>query len=167
MAKINSAFIAICILMSLVTSTDVVAEEKSITIRDEATYEDERSIPYKIRKECTQLGRQFSDSTERFLSKAGWAVNRSDSRSGEGLELNLVITNAYSAGNAWIGHRKSVTIEAQLFKNGEMVDHFEAVRDSSGGFAGGFKGSCDVLHRCVNTLGKDVTEWLADISGHL
>jgi hypothetical protein len=33
-------------------------------------------------------------------------------------------------------------------------------RDSSGGFGGGYKGSCSVLRRCTNALGKDIAAWV-------
>lgn len=40
------------------------------------------------------------------------------------------------------------------------IDTYAGSRNSSGGIGGGFKGSCAVLERCVNTLGKDVDAWL-------
>ena len=71
----------------------------------------------------------------------------------------LTLTNATSIGNAFMGHRKSVTIEAILYEDGVEIDHYRGSRDSGGGFGAGFKGSCSVLGRCVKTLGKDVANW--------
>ena len=40
------------------------------------------------------------------------------------------------------------------------TEQFVARRNSSGGMGAGFKGSCDVLERSVNAIGKDVAAWL-------
>ena len=78
----------------------------------------------------------------------------------QGLSLSLAITNEVTAGNAFMGHSKSVSIEATLHRDGEVVDTYVGTRDSGGGFGAGFKSSCTVLKRCVNTLGKDGAGWL-------
>lgn len=147
-------------LASMFFSASGSAAEREITISESATYYDEKIIAPNIRSECTNLGRQFSESTKKYLSEKGWAVDRSDELPDTGMALNLVITNAHSGGNAWSGHKKSVSIEVEMYRDGELVDTYEGIRNSSGGFGGGFKGSCDVLKRCVNTLGKDVAKWL-------
>ena len=77
----------------------------------------------------------------------------------------MKIVNATSRGNAYTGHHKSVSIEAELFENGQLVDTYTGSRNSTGGFAGRFKGSCSVLARCVNTLGNDVSKWLKKKQG--
>ena len=66
----------------------------------------------------------------------------------------------YSAGNAFIGHRKSASVKAELYQDGKLIDSADYTRNSSGGFLGGFKGSCSVLEHTVNTLGNDVAKWL-------
>ena len=47
-----------------------------------------------------------------------------------------------------------------LYKDGQQSAKFVARRNSSGGMGAGFKGSCDVLERSVNAIGKDVAAWL-------
>ncbi|MGH1440369.1 MAG: hypothetical protein ACRBBR_09685 [Cellvibrionaceae bacterium] len=157
MKKAMSTLFAILALASQLS----FASEKSITISNEATYYDKKIIAPNIRNECIHLGSEFSNSTELQLSKQGWEVNRDDSLPANGLSLKLVITNVHSSGNAWTGHRKSVSIEAILMKDGETIDSYEHIRKSGGGIGGGFKSSCAVLKRCVDTLGKDVSKWLS------
>ena len=77
--------------------------------------------------------------------------------------IDLAIVQAFSGGNAFIGHRKSVTVSATLIVDGEEIDSTIKMRNSGGGFFGGFKGSCDVLAHTVNTLGSDVSEWLSQV----
>lgn len=136
------------------------AEPKQITISEEAAYYDAKVIPSNIKSECTGLGRQFSESTQNYLSQSGAQISRAADIPKEGYGIELLIVNASSTGNAWSGHRKSVSIEANLFLNGELVDTYQGTRNSGGGFGAGFKGSCEVLRRCVNTLGKDVSKWV-------
>lgn len=134
-----------------------------ITINQAVTYHDEKIIATKIKTECVNLGPKLVASTAEAVQKNGWSVIKKDSVDGTaaGVSLKLTIANAHSSGNAFIGHHKSVSIIAELFKDGKLVDTYTGDRSSSGGFGGGFKGSCAVLERCVNTLGKDVSEWLA------
>jgi hypothetical protein len=132
-----------------------------ITINQTVTYHDEKIIATNIKSECVNLGPKLVASTEAAVQKNGWSVIKKDSVDGAaGVSLKLTIANAQS-GNAFMGHHKSVSIIAELFKDGKLVDTYTGNRNSSGGFGGGFKGSCAVLERCVNTLGKDVSEWLA------
>lgn len=157
----KTGIIKIATLASLVLLSQIsFAGEKAITINNSASYYDKRIIAPNIRKECTNLGAQFSDSTELQLSKRGFSVARDNSLPDSGLSLELLITNVHSSGNAWIGHKKSVSIEAVLYKDGEKIDTYEGIRNSGGGIGGGFKSSCAVLKRCVDTLGKDVSNWL-------
>ena len=134
-----------------------------ITINQTVKFHDEKIIASKIKTECVNLGPKLVASTEAAVQKNGWSVIKKDDvdSSTTGVSLKLTIANAHSSGNAFIGHHKSVSIIAELFKDGKLVDTYTGDRNSSGGFGGGFKGSCAVLERCVNTLGKDVSEWLA------
>jgi hypothetical protein len=146
----------------LISSFQTLANDKEINLNTVAKYHDEQVIQSNIIDECTQLGTQFSTSTKKYLEKNGWSVNY-DSNANEntkGTKLELKIINAMSSGNAFTGHRKSVSIEAKLFKDGTFIDSYKGTRNSAGGFLGGFKGSCAILAHCVNTLGNDVSKWL-------
>lgn len=116
----------------------------------------------KMRNECTLLGMNFANATKKYADEDRLnvvPVNQFDSQS-EGLNLELQIVNAFGAGNAFIGHRKSVSITGRLFKDGGVIEHVDGTGNSGGGFMGGFKGSCAVLEHTVNTLGNDVAKWL-------
>lgn len=149
-------------LVLLAFSLGVFANEKTISISSKASYYDEKIIPSNIKSECSELGEQFSEATKKHLEANNWKVTFEEDagKSSQGTSIKLQITNALSSGNAFVGHRKSVTILAELYKDGQLIDSYTTSRNSSGGFAGGFKGSCSILHRCVNTLGSDVAKWL-------
>lgn len=133
-----------------------------ITINQAVPYYDEKLIPSKIRAECTNLGNKLAEATGLAVQKNGWSVVKQanvDSNT-PGVSLKLSIVNAHSSGNAFIGHAKSLTISADLFKDGQLIESYTGTRNSSGGIGAGFKSSCDVLERCANTLGSDVSKWL-------
>lgn len=151
-------------VLALIFSAATLANEAtSLVISSKADYYDEKVIASNILNECTNLGLKLSDSTLLNLEKQGFTVSTASdiSDQAEGMSLKLTIVNAVSAGNAFLGHKKSVSVEAQLYKDGKLLDTFNRTRNSGGGFGAGFKGSCTVLHRCANTLGKDVAGWMA------
>lgn len=148
--------------LALMGSFGTYASDKSITVSTEASYYDEKIIPSNIKSECSGLGSQFSEATKTNLESDGWNVSLGNEvgASATGTTIKLQIANALSAGNAFLGHRKSVSVIAELYKDGKLVDTYSGTRDSGGGFGAGFKGSCAVLQRCVTTLGSDVSKWL-------
>jgi len=78
----------------------------------------------------------------------------------EGKVLQLRIIHVLgTGGGAWSG-AKSVTVEGELIENGEVIGSFTGSRYSGGGAFGGFKGTCDILGRCIKALGKDIAGWL-------
>ena len=86
------------------------------------------TIPYgdgaaadNVKNECTALGNKLSDFTESYGTEKGVTlkkVSKVDPKSKTGNNLVIKMTNVYSGGNAFLGHRKSVTVVASLYKNG-------------------------------------------------
>ena len=128
-------------------------------------YQDEDGIANKVIEECTELGTQLSESTAKYMSERGMSPLRQPSVDLKSARqaLNIKIMSAVSAGNAFIGHRKSVSVRAELYKDGVLVAKTGKTRDSAGGAFGGFKSSCSVLERTVNTLGNDIAKWLVGL----
>ena len=153
------------------TQTDSTAtvEEKTldasvgpIRIANTSPYLDPSRIQSNIRQGCTALGQQLSEATRKFASKYDIRLTKHENldTNGAGKALMIYITEASSSGNAFLGHRKSVSTKADFYNDGKLIDTYATTRNSGGGMWGGFKGSCSVLHRTVNTLGKDIAIWL-------
>ena len=118
-------------------------------------------IASNIRNECA-LQTKLSSFVEAYSVGEGIGVIRARkvTKNTKGKALVITITDAVSSGNAFIGHRKFVSIKGTLYNNGKKQSGFTASRVSGGGAFGGFKGSCDVLGRTVKVLGQDVSSWL-------
>jgi hypothetical protein len=135
-----------------------------IEVAESTPYLDETIVPVKIRKECTNLGRELSEATQRYGTKYGVKFIRKTEiePSKGGQVLVLKIASAVSSGNAWIGHDKYINVKIELYKDGKLLASDMKERNSRGGFGAGFKSSCSVLGRCVNTLGSDIAKWVKE-----
>ena len=118
-------------------------------------------IASNIKNECA-LQTKLSSFVEAYSVGDGIGVVRVGkvTKRTKGKALVMTITDAVSSGNAFIGHRKFVSMKGTLYNNGKKQSSFTAARVSGGGAFGGFKGSCDVLGRTVKVLGQDVSLWL-------
>jgi hypothetical protein len=128
----------------------------------EAPYADGSRIAGKIKQECVKLPGQLPAYTQQYAREHDIAVRLADSidpQSG-GRVLVVEITDAVSRGNAFIGHQKYSEVEGTLWEDGTAVASFRGSRNSMGGFAAGYKGSCSVLGRTVKALGQDIAQWL-------
>jgi hypothetical protein len=134
----------------------------SILIQHSTPYNEHSVVADKIKSECHQLGSQLSNSLTKYALKYNLPLKQvNTSLPEQGNVVKLTIDNVFSSGNAFIGHRKSATVTAQLFVDGKMVSETQKTRNSAGGVLGGFKGSCSVLAHTVNTLGNDIAKWLS------
>lgn len=139
------------------TTTDATT---SVRVASVVPYDDEAKVAANIRQECP-LGQQFSEFIAEYGASQGMQVVRQDAvePGSEGRVLVVELTDAVSGGNAWIGHRKMTESRGTLYDNGEEVASFTARRFSGGGAFAGFKGSCSVLGRTVQAMGRDVATW--------
>jgi len=133
---------------------------KTVYIRsDKANYSSNSRIAQNIKDEC-KLDRSIISYIKEAASKNGISVVVKNNIAPNEVELKVEITDAISAGNAFIGHRKFASIAGSLTKGGQSLGSFEAARRTGGGMFGGFKGSCAVLARAVKVLGQDTVRWM-------
>lgn len=144
-----------------VTAPATVAKG-TIYINSLSGFSDNAQVPNNVRQECHGVFSKLSDAVVKYGNAQGLKVqsNPQVTTEQQGKVVKVSITGMYSAGNAFIGHRKSASVKAELYQDGKLVDTTDYTRNSGGGFLGGFKGSCAVLEHTVNTLGNDVAKWL-------
>jgi len=109
----------------------------------------------KIQTQIPHYTKQYSKATQVKVILNNRATKRNSP-----YYLDLIITNAVSEGNAFLGHRKLTQVKGILYKNGTRFASFRAQRHSGGGFFAGYKSSCSVLGRTAEVLGKDIAQWL-------
>ena len=162
----RSIALAIAALVSSFSMATIgLADDGPIQIAREVPYDETTKIADNILEECTQLGEKLGRFVNEYAEKYDVPTEVVDELSPEtgGRVLVIKITNAHSGGNAFVGHRKSMSATAELFEDGESKGSKDFTRNSGGGFGGGYKGSCSVLGRCTKALGKDIAAWLRDL----
>jgi hypothetical protein len=140
-------------------SKSLDTKNATIYIKTIAPYAADAAIAENIKAECS-INKQLVDFIVEASNQAGLNVVASDSIPSGATELRVVIADAVSAGNAFVGHRKYSVVHGYLVKGEQKYGSFKAARMSGGGFFGGYKGSCSVLGRTVKTIGEDIASWL-------
>jgi type IV pilus biogenesis protein CpaD/CtpE len=143
------------------TSTGAKSD-KTFHILMDIPYAKGASVATNVKDECTALGTKLSASMLNYAKKYHiQIVQHQDELPATGQAVVVEIQDLYSGGNAFIGHYKSATVAVQYLKDGQVVANTSKTRKSGGGLFGGFKGSCSVLGRTVNTIGADIDKWLS------
>jgi hypothetical protein len=148
---------ALCLALVLLVPGSALAE--ALLVSPAAGYG--TAITDNVKTEC-KLSETQTEAVLKQLQAAGIQAQAasSDAVPAKGRFLQLTIESAISGGNAFVGHRKQVTTSARLFENGKEIAQTTQSRDSTGGFFGGYKGSCNVLRRCATVVGKDIAAWV-------
>ncbi len=150
------------VLLVLTAWTGLAAAEP-ITVPQSVPFAEEAEIAGRTRNEC-HINDQLGDFIAAYAREKGVATRAAPATdpSLPGRVLVVEIRHAVSEGNAFLGHHKSTSVRGALYQDGRAVAKFKGRRDSMGGFAAGYKGSCSVLGRTVRALGQDIAEWLSD-----
>ncbi|MCM5681780.1 hypothetical protein M8A51_19810 [Schlegelella sp. S2-27] len=79
--------------------------------------------------------------------------------------LHLTILSVHGhGGGGWSG-AKSMSVKADLRKDGQPLGTRVFTRRSRGGPLGGMSGTCAILDRVAGALGRDVAKWVAAQEG--
>ena len=132
---------------------------QTVYINSLVAYSKTNRIAQNIKTEC-KINQQLSDFIKKYAAEKGLKVEFKNDISPKDLYLKIQIDDAISQGSAFAGHAKYTSISGILIRGNKSYGSFKAARVSGGGAFGQFKGSCDVLGRTVDTLGKDVSTWL-------
>lgn len=135
---------------------------KRVVVPAETPYSNVDVIDGAIVKECNLPG-QVGQRLQNALKAAGIegkAVASPKPDAGDAVLL-VEIAQAQSSGNAFVGHKKSITISGKLYRGGKEVAKFVSTRNSGGGFGAGYKSSCAVLARCAEAVAQDTARWLS------
>lgn len=134
---------------------------KEVKMKSTVPFAQEAFIKAAIKEEC-DIEKQLADFIKEYSAENFVKVSFDNNVSKDNSEyyLDIKIVDAISEGNPFLGHNKRTRVSGILYKNGEQIAVFKGQRHSSGGFGAGFKGSCSVLGRTVQALGKDISQWI-------
>lgn len=152
---IHAALFALAVAPSAFAA-DGVAVLKPVGFNEDA------DVPKAVLDECkleTVLPDAVSDEAKDVGTQVSFTTKATEAEAGRVLWLE--ITDVIADGNAFIGHRKAMTVKGRLYEDGKVVGSFKDRRTSMGGAFGGFKGNCGVLVRTAKAIGEDIGKWLA------
>jgi len=138
----------------------VANSDSGVLLIQEVSFGKEAVVSDAVRRECNLPEKLAQFIKENAAGQYASIVISASVTPADEQVLKIEIENLMgSGGGAWSG-AKMVQIKGVLTKNGKQLGDFKARRVSSGGAFAEFKGTCAILGRCVETLGKDVAGWL-------
>jgi hypothetical protein len=138
------------------------AQAADIALLTPIEYDPAASVVQKVKEECKIEEQLTSDVSEAFKKyRIGPAVATAD---GAGEVMKVRITHVLGVGGgAWSGP-KAITVHADVLKDGKVERTTRINRWTTGGFFGGFKGTCSILNRSSAAIAKDLVKWAKDPS---
>ena len=159
MRLVHRLYIVVFASAALLALPGAALAGESIKLKRSVGYAEGAFVRPEIRTECNLEGR-VPEWVQLYAAKKGIQIDLVDALPAQGRVLELEIADAIETGNAWTGRQKGLVIQGRLLENGQLKGNFRGRRMTSGGFFGGYKGTCSFLGRCAKTLGSDVAEWL-------
>jgi len=159
MRSVHLRWLAVAFCTALSALPGAAEAGGSIKLLRSVGYSEGAFVRPEIKSEC-ELANKVPEWIQLYAAKKGIQIELVDALPASGTVLELEIADAIETGNAWTGRQKGLVIQGRLLENGQLKGNFRGRRMTSGGFFGGYKGTCSFLGRCAKTLGSDVAEWL-------
>jgi len=125
------------------------------------TYHPNAGVVENVKRECQiedMLATRIGNALRKRNRDGNGTVEVGADPSGDNV-LRLQITHVLGVGGgAWSGP-KAITVNAELLENGKVVRQAKINRWSVGGVFGAFKGTCSILERSADAIGKDLSRW--------
>ena len=135
------------------------ADEKFF-VQERAVFDEKAEVPPAVFHEC-KLDEHLGREVFRRVSESipGAAPLRSPAEPGELKYLKLTIVEVHGwGGGSWSG-AKSVRLRADLQQSGRQIATHIFFRGSRGGAWGPMMGTCGIMDRIAETLGRDAAGW--------
>ncbi len=147
-----AALCGICSLLLLGAGSPAGAE--TVQVRAVAGVASTSTIPARVKQQCSIQ----PDLSAAVATHSGDSVKLVQKKPGSGLYLDLVITEVHAPGGGMFSGPKWVAARGKLSRGGKQLRSFRAKRISSGPFSG----TCGMLAKATNAMGKDIAGWLQD-----
>ncbi len=138
-------------------TTVTVAVQKVIPFAEEA------EVREPVRKQC-DLQTKTPAFIQKFGPENGVNVELVDdlNAANAARRLHLEIVNVHAGPGGGFAGGMWMQVEGRLTENGRTIATVQNRRVTTGGYFSQFKGTCDIIGRCTEAIGRDLAGWLAD-----
>jgi hypothetical protein len=118
-------------------------------------------IPNAVKSQC-EVEKMLADDVLAKLNDRYGPVQSvtAPEQAGDGKLIQLTILSVHGLGGGGWSGTKSVAIRVDTLKGGTRLDSVYLDRSSGGGVLGGVTGTCGILDRIGDALGRDLANWL-------
>jgi len=152
---------SVLISVLLVPLAEASANER-LFLQVPAILDPSAPIPAAVRNECALemlLGNYALSAIDRRVGSVQSVAAPEQAGIEKILQLTIISVHGFGGG-AWSGS-KSMSVRADIKKQGATIGSTVFTRSSRGGVFGGFSGTCAILDRVAGALGKDIAAWLS------
>ncbi len=138
------------------------AAQEKIAVVVPAVLDPAAPIAEGVRQQCnvqTSVGTQVFERVSQRFPGAAQVQDASKAPPDAAVLKVTLISVLGEGGGSWSG-RKSMTIRAELLQGTKLILANTLSRQSGGGMLGGVSGTCAIMDRIAEALGRDVGAWL-------
>jgi hypothetical protein len=155
-------YLSFVLLISALALSLTASANEPLFLQVPAKLDPSAPIPDAVRNECALemlLGNYAQSAIDRRIGSVQSVTATEQAGVEKIIQLTIISVHGFGGG-AWSGS-KSMSIRADIKKEGVTVGSNVFTRSSRGGAFGGFSGTCAILERVAVALGKDVAAWLS------
>jgi hypothetical protein len=152
----QTGLVTILLTLGYLVGSASIAAADTVKLSSTISYAKDGNAREKVKSECKletkvpHFVNEYSDQVELVEGDAGT----------KGRVLTIEIYSVSAPGGGGMSGSKYMQTKGVLRQDGKQIGNFTAGRYSTGGFLGGYKGTCAILGRCAKAIGKDVANWL-------
>ncbi|HZX33579.1 MAG TPA: hypothetical protein VFF03_19665 [Rhodocyclaceae bacterium] len=149
------------LLAPLLAHAIAASAATSTRLETPVTYHPNAGVVESVRSECQledMLATRVGNALRR-INSGGNGTIEAGTDPADSQVIRLQITHVLGiGGGAWTGP-KAITVSAELLENGKVLRQTKINRWTTGGVFGAFKGTCSILERSADAIGKDLVRW--------
>jgi hypothetical protein len=169
MRKILSIFV-VCLLavasgcagrQGNINTSEKAFDGKPVAVARTITFSEESGVRDAVRDQCN-----LQTKTPKFIKKFGKTYNVNvklvDDLEASSIDrkLHVTITEVHAPGGGAFSGPKWMQVEGKLTVNGKVIATVKDKRGTTGGYFAVYKGTCAIIGRCTEAIGKDLALWL-------
>jgi hypothetical protein len=141
-----------------------------LRIQSPALFDEGTQVKKRL-SECVSIETVIPDSVLKILTKkiadAKISTTAHDMTKSKKRTMIITILDVIAVGGGGWSGPKTITVQADIYQNGEIVKTTVKARSGKGGFFGAVKGTCAIVQNVAEVVGSDIARWYLQIASKL